>query len=61
MPKAPRQQNWSLLNTVQGLKQSGPSCKADEQALTGALEHVFGEVQLALDTVMPIGLSNPST
>ena len=61
VPKEPRQQNWSVLKTVQGLRQSAPLFRSPEQAFNGAAVHVFGEEQLGFEVLIPMGLSNPST
>ena len=49
VPKAPRQQNWSLLKTVQGLRQAAPLFRSPEQALNGAVVQVLGDAQLGLE------------
>ena len=60
-PKAPRQQNWSVLYLVQGLRQDPPLRRSLLQLVSGALLHVLGETQLPFETVSPMGLSKPST
>jgi hypothetical protein len=61
VPKAPRQQNWSVLYLVQGLRQDPPLRRSALQFVRGASLHRLGDTQLPLDTVSPMGLSKPST
>jgi hypothetical protein len=61
VPYEPRQQYWSVLYLVQGLKQTLPLLRSAGQFVNTELLQALGEMQLLLVTVAPIGLSIAST
>ncbi len=61
VPKAPRQQNWSVLKTVQGLKQLPPLPQVARATVQGVAGTGIRGLQLGLEMLMPMGLSKPST
>ena len=60
-PNALRQQYWSVLYFVQGLRQALPDFSVDGQLETTEPEHALGDTHEPFDTVTPIGLSMAST